>query len=65
MKHYTVLKNECIAALNLKETSVIVDATLGYAGDSKEILKRIKRGKLFAFDRDEKAWNYWSRWNSI
>ncbi len=58
MKHYTVLKNECIAALNLKETSVIVDATLGYAGDSKEILKRIKRGKLFAFDRDEKACAY-------
>ena len=41
MKHYTVLKNECIAALNLKETSVIVDATLGYAGDSKEILKNL------------------------
>lgn len=58
MKHYTVLKKECIEALNLKDDSVIVDATLGYAGDSSEILKRIKRGKLFAFDRDEKACVY-------
>ena len=35
-----------------------VDATLGYAGHSKEILKRIKKGKLFAFDADSEAINY-------
>lgn len=58
MKHYTVLKQESIEGLNLKEDSVVVDATLGYAGDSIEILKRIKRGHLFAFDRDLEAINY-------
>jgi len=58
MKHYTVLKQECILGLNIKEDGIYVDATLGYAGDSSEILKRIKRGKLFAFDRDESACNY-------
>ena len=58
MKHYTVLKKECIEGLNLKEEGIYVDATLGYAGDSSEILKRIKRGKLFAFDRDQTACDY-------
>jgi len=58
MKHYTVLKQECIDALNIKEDGIYVDATLGFGGDSKEILKRIKRGKLFAFDRDIEACNY-------
>ena len=53
--HISVLLNECIEYLNLKEDSVIVDATLGYAGHSSEILKRIKRGKLFAFDQDIEA----------
>lgn len=53
--HISVLLNECIEYLNLKENSVIVDATLGRAGHSKEILKRIKKGHLFAFDQDEEA----------
>ena len=53
--HYSVLKNEVIENLNLKEDSVIVDATLGYAGHSSEILKRIKKGFLFAFDQDKEA----------
>lgn len=56
--HISVLKEEAINALNLKEDSVIVDATLGYAGHSSEILKRIKKGKLIAFDQDEEAINY-------
>ena len=55
MKHYTVLKKESIEGLNIKSDGTYVDATLGYAGDASEILKRIKRGKLFAFDRDETA----------
>lgn len=58
MKHYSVLKKEAIEALNIKEDGIYVDATLGYAGDASEILKRIKRGKLFAFDKDLEAINY-------
>ena len=58
MKHYSVLKNELIEGLNIKPDGIYVDATLGYAGDSKEILKRIKRGFLFAFDQDDMAIEY-------
>ena len=61
MKHYTVLKKESIEGLNIKDDSIIVDATLGYAGDSSEILRRIKRGFLFAFDRDQDAIDYSSK----
>ena len=53
--HISVLLNECIQNLNLKDDSVIVDATLGYAGHSSEILKRIPNGFLYAFDQDEEA----------
>ena len=56
--HISVLKDEVIENLNLKEESIIVDCTLGYAGDSSEILKRIKKGFLFAFDQDSKAIEY-------
>lgn len=55
MKHYSVLLEETIEGLNIKETGIYVDATLGYAGHSKEILKKIKRGFLFAFDQDQEA----------
>ena len=58
MKHYTVLKHESILGLAIKDDGVYVDATLGYAGDSKEILLRIKKGMLFAFDKDLSAINY-------
>ena len=53
--HVSVLLNESIESLNLKEDSVIVDCTLGYAGHSSEILKRIKKGYLYAFDQDSEA----------
>ena len=53
--HYTVMKEESIQGLNLKTDGVYVDATLGYAGDSSEILKRVKKGFLFAFDQDIEA----------
>jgi len=49
------MKNESIEALNLKESGVYVDCTLGYAGDSTEILLRVKKGFLFAFDQDSEA----------
>lgn len=55
MKHYSVLKDELINGLNINPDGVYVDCTLGYAGDSKEILKRLRRGFLFAFDQDEDA----------
>ena len=58
MKHYSVMLPEVIEGLNIKEDGVYVDATLGYAGHSKEILKRIKKGKLFAFDADSEAISY-------
>lgn len=56
--HYSVLQKELIEALNIKEDGIYVDATVGYAGDAKEILKRIKRGFLFAFDADREAVDY-------
>ncbi len=58
MKHYSVLKNELIDSLNIKDDGVYVDATVGYAGDAQEILKRIKSGYLFAFDQDPVAISY-------
>ena len=54
-KHISVLLEESISALNLKEDSIIVDCTLGYGGHSSYILQRIKRGVLFAFDQDSEA----------
>ncbi len=53
--HVSVLLKEAIDSLSLQENSIIVDATLGYGGHSSEILKRIKRGYLFAFDQDREA----------
>lgn len=55
MKHISVLLNETIDSLNIKEDGIYVDCTLGYAGHSSAILKRLKKGKLFAFDQDEEA----------
>ena len=57
-KHYSVLLNESIDNLNIKEDGIYVDCTLGYAGHSSQILKRITRGCLFAFDQDGEAINY-------
>ena len=53
--HISVLLNESIEYLNLKEDSVIIDCTLGYGGHSSNVLKEIKKGFLFAFDQDEEA----------
>jgi len=55
MKHYSVLLNESIEGLNIKSDGIYVDATLGYAGHSSEILKKLKIGHLYAFDQDEEA----------
>ena len=57
-QHKPVLLNECIEGLNIKKDGIYVDGTLGGAGHSKEILKRLsKNGKLIGIDRDEEALN--------
>ena len=56
--HKTVLLNEAIDNLNIKEDGIYVDATLGFGGHSGLILKRVKRGFLFAFDQDYMAIDY-------
>ena len=56
--HYSVMLSESIEGLNIKDGGTYVDATLGYAGHSSEILKRLKRGFLFAFDQDKEAITY-------
>lgn len=58
MGHISVLKEEAINGLNIKENGIYVDMTLGYAGHASEILKKIKKGFLFAFDKDINACNY-------
>lgn len=55
MEHYSVMKNECIEHLNIEDGKVYVDATLGRAGHSQEILKKIPNGYLFCFDLDTDA----------
>lgn len=58
MKHKSVLLSESIENLNIKVDGVYVDATLGFGGHSLEILKRINKGFLFAFDQDSEAISY-------
>ncbi len=58
-RHYTVMKNEAVDALECKEGKIYVDCTLGGGGHSELILQRISpTGKLFAFDIDDDAINY-------
>lgn len=54
-KHISVLLNESIEALKIKEDDVVVDLTLGRAGHSQEILKKLKNGMLYSFDKDTQA----------
>ena len=58
MKHKSVLLNESVEGLNIKKDGIYVDATLGFGGHSLEILKRINKGFLFAFDQDREAIMY-------
>lgn len=55
MKHYSVLLQESLEGLHIKEDGIYVDGTLGRAGHSSEILRRIPNGHLYAFDRDAQA----------
>lgn len=54
-KHIPVLLNETIDGLNIKPNGVYVDLTLGRGGHSREILKRLGKGHLIAFDKDQTA----------
>ena len=55
MKHTSVLLQECIDSLVIKPNGIYVDGTLGRAGHSSEILKRIPNGHLYCFDKDQQA----------
>ena len=54
-KHVSVLLHEAIDLLSVKDNGIYVDLTLGRGGHSKEILKQLKSGHLYAFDKDEEA----------
>lgn len=56
-KHKTVLLKETVDGLNIKENGIYVDGTLGGAGHSIEILKRLNGGTLICIDRDMDAIN--------
>lgn len=53
--HKTVLLDEAIEGLRIKEDGIYVDCTLGGAGHSEQIAKRLTTGHLYAFDQDEAA----------
>lgn len=53
--HKSVLLNECLEGLNIKPDGIYVDGTVGGAGHSCEIAKRLTTGKLIAIDRDPDA----------
>ena len=53
--HVPVLLQECLDALNIRPDGIYVDGTLGRAGHSLEIVKRLTTGRLIGIDRDETA----------
>lgn len=53
--HKSVLLQETIEGLNIKEDGIYVDCTLGGGGHSSEILKRLTSGHLYCFDQDQVA----------
>lgn len=55
--HISVLLNEVLEGLNIKEDGIYVDGTLGGAGHSLEIIKRLKSGMLIGIDQDVNALN--------
>ena len=57
MEHKTVLLNEAIEYLNIKDNGIYVDCTLGGGGHSSLILSKLKNGHLYSFDQDDYAIN--------
>ena len=57
--HIPVMLNEAIEGLNIKPDGIYVDMTLGRAGHSSEILKRLnEKGLLICIDQDDEAITY-------
>lgn len=54
-KHYSVMLNETIEQLNIRPDGIYVDGTLGGAGHSSEIAKRLTTGRLIGIDQDADA----------
>ena len=54
-KHTPIMLKEVIEGLKIKPNGIYVDCTIGGAGHSLEIVKKLKNGKLYGFDRDEEA----------
>ena len=55
LTHKPVLLNECLEGLNIRPDGIYVDGTLGRAGHSREIARRLTTGRLIAIDRDQAA----------
>lgn len=53
--HVSVLLNEVIQGLNIKEDGIYIDGTLGGAGHSSSIVSKLKEGKLIGIDQDQEA----------
>ena len=53
--HRPVLLDECLDGLNIRGDGIYIDGTLGRAGHSLEIARRLTTGRLIAIDRDETA----------
>ena len=53
--HFSVMLQPCIDALNIKPKGIYLDGTLGRAGHSREIAKRLTTGRLICIDRDQAA----------
>lgn len=54
-EHIPIMLNEVINGLNIKENGIYVDGTIGGAGHSIEIVKRLKSGRLIGIDQDTDA----------
>ena len=53
--HISVLLDECLEGLAIKPDGIYVDGTLGGAGHSSQIAKRLTTGRLIGIDRDPVA----------
>lgn len=53
--HRPVMLTECLEGLNIRPEGIYVDVTFGGGGHSREILKHLSTGHLYAFDQDEDA----------
>ena len=53
--HKPIMLNEVLSGLNINPDGIYIDCTIGGAGHSKEILKRLTTGKLIGIDKDDDA----------